>query len=64
MFVYINNTEEMRSLDWSHYKEFVSGPVSGVNVLTGENVTLQDGVQIEPRSALIVDMCETQILDN
>ena len=64
VFVYINNTEEMRSLDWSHYKEFVSGPVSGVNVLTGENVTLQDGVPIAPRSALIVDMCETQLLDN
>ena len=64
VFVYINNTEEMRSLDWSHYKEFVSGPVNGVNVLTGENVTLQNGVQIAPRSALIVDMCETQLLDN
>ena len=64
VFVYVNNTDGQRLLDWDHYKEFVSGPVNGVNVLTGESVTLQNGVQIAPRSALIVDMRETQLLDN
>lgn len=55
VFVYINNTFEERSLDWNHYREFVAGPVEGRNVLTGENITLQDGVTVAPKSALIVE---------
>ena len=55
VFVYINNTFETRALDWNHYREFVSGPVEGVNVLTGEIITLQDGVTVPAKSALIVE---------
>ena len=55
VFVYINNTAEERALDWNHYREFVSGPVQGRNVLTGEQTVLQDGVTVAPRSALIVE---------
>jgi len=55
VFVYINNTSEPRTLDWNHYREFVSGPVKGRDVLSGETVTLQDGVSILPKSALIVE---------
>ena len=55
MFVYINNTFEPRSLDWNHYREFVTGPVRGRNVLTGEDITLQDGVTVAPKSALVVE---------
>ena len=55
VFVYINNTLEPRRLDWSHYAEFVSGPVNGYEVISGENVTLQDGLEIAPRSAIIVE---------
>ena len=55
VFVYINNTFEERALDWNHYREFASGPVEGRNVLTGENLTLQDGVTVAPKSALIVE---------
>ena len=54
VFVYINNTSEDRALDWSHYNEFVSGPVDGTDVLTGEAVTLADGLIVAPKSALIV----------
>ena len=55
VFVYINNTFEPRALDWNHYREFVSGPVQGRNVLTGETVVLQDGVTVAPKSALVVE---------
>ena len=55
VFVYINNALEPRSLDWGHYSEFVQGPVTGRNVITGEEITLQDGVQIPEKSALIVE---------
>ena len=55
VFVYINNTDEDRALDWAHYDEFVAGPVTGRDVVSGEPVTLQDGLVVEPRSALIVE---------
>ena len=54
VFVYINNTEENRSLDWDHYAEFVQGPVQGKDVLSGADVTLQNGVVVSPKSALVV----------
>ena len=55
VFVYINNTDEDRPLDWAHYDEFVAGPVTGRDVVSGESVTLEDGLVVEPRSALIVE---------
>ncbi|MBQ6199404.1 MAG: glycoside hydrolase family 13 protein [Bacteroidales bacterium] len=55
VFVYVNNTFEDRTLDWNHYSEFVSGPVNGRNVLTGENIVLENGVKIGPKSALVVE---------
>ena len=55
VFVYINNTDEDRPLDWAHYDEFVAGPVTGRDVISGEPVTLEDGLVVEPRSALIVE---------
>ncbi len=55
VFVYINNTDEVRELDWSHYDEFVAGPVTGRDVISGEPVTLSDGLPVDPRTALIVE---------
>ena len=58
--MYINNTSEPRTLDWNHYREFVSGPVKGTDILTGEEMTLQDGVSVLPKSALIVEFSRNQ----
>ena len=55
VFVYVNNTEEPRVLDWNHYREFVQGPVTGTEVVSGEQVTLKDGLSVAPKSALIVE---------
>ncbi len=55
VFVYINNTDQVRELDWSHYDEFVVDPVTGRDVISGEPVTLADGLPVEPRTALIVE---------
>ena len=55
VFVYINNTDEVRTLDWAHYDELVPGPVTGRDVVSGESVTLSDGLPVDPRSALIVE---------
>ena len=55
VFVFINNALEERTLDWNHYREFVEGPVTGRNVITGEEITLQDGVVVPEKSSLIVE---------
>jgi glycosidase len=55
VFVYINNNREPRVLDWGHYREFVEGPVTGTDVVTGEKVVLKDGLSVAPKSALIVE---------
>ncbi len=55
VFVYINNNDEPRKLDWSRYAEFAPEPVNGHEVISGEDVTLQDGLEIAPRSAIIVE---------
>ena len=55
VFVYVNNNLEPRTLDWNHYREFVSGPVTGTDVVSGEKVTLRDGLSIGPKEALIVE---------
>ncbi|MBP5316613.1 MAG: cyclomaltodextrinase C-terminal domain-containing protein, partial [Bacteroidales bacterium] len=55
VFVYINNSFEPHALDWNHYREFVEGPVNGRDVLTGENITLRNGITIAPKSALVVE---------
>lgn len=55
VFVFINNNQEPRTLDWDHYREFVSGPVEGTDVLTGEKLLLQNGLSIPAKEALIVE---------
>ena len=55
VFVFINNTFEDHTLDWTHYSEFVTAPVKGTNVVTGEEIVLQNGVVIAPKSALVVE---------
>lgn len=55
VFVYVNNTDSDKSLDWNHYREFVSGPVEARDVLTGSAVMLQDGLSVPARSVLIAE---------
>ena len=65
VFVFINNAPEPRTLDWDHYAEFVSGPVTGTEVLSGETVTLRNGFSVAPKSALIVEFTPSaQRVDN
>ena len=55
VFVYVNNTDSLRTLDWNHYREFVSGSVEARSVLTGTPVVLEDGLSVEARSVLIAE---------
>jgi len=65
VFVFINNSLEPCTLDWDHYAEFVSGPVTGTDVLSGEEIVLRNGLSIGPKSALIVEFIPgAQRVDN
>jgi len=55
VYVFINNESAERNVPWSHYAEFVSGPVTGRDVVTGETITLSDEVKVAPKSALVVE---------
>ena len=55
VFVYLNNNSEPRTLDWDHYREFVEGPVTGTEILSGETVTLKNGFSVAPKSAIVVE---------
>lgn len=56
VFVFVNNSDEPRQIPWSNYSEFINGPAGGVNVITGEAVTLSDGYEVGPLQTLIVEL--------
>ena len=54
VFVYINNSNDIRNVPWSRYSEISSGLGEGRNVVTGEVVDMQN-MRVEPMSALVVE---------
>ena len=55
VFVFINNADEPRKLNWSRYKEINSGLREGRDVLSGKTCTLDDETEVPPSSALVVE---------
>ena len=55
VFVFINRTPETVKIPWSYYDEVNAGLDTGVDVITGETVTLDDNTEVAPMTALIVD---------
>ena len=55
VFVFVNNSEETVQVPWTRFREMSASLGSGVNVLTGERVTVSDGTEIAPMSTLVVD---------
>ncbi|MBQ8492674.1 MAG: glycoside hydrolase family 13 protein [Alistipes sp.] len=54
VFVYINNTEQERTVPWQRYAEITAGLTEGRDVVTGETVVM-DGKRVPPMSALVVE---------
>jgi hypothetical protein len=54
VFVYINNTDDVREVPWGRYAEIASELREGRDVMTGEVVTM-NGLRVEPMSALVVE---------
>jgi glycosidase len=55
VFVYVNNSPEEKTIPWSHYAEIASGLGEGVNVVTGEKVTITDSTVVPASTALVVE---------
>ena len=56
VFVFINpSPTEPATIPWSEYAEITEGLGTGKNVMTGETVTITDGTQVAPMTALVVE---------
>ena len=55
VFVYVNNSLEDKKIPWSHYAEIAPVPSSGLNVITGKAVEVNDSTVVPACSALVVD---------
>ena len=55
VFVFINNSDEEVTVPWTRFREISEGLGEGVNVLTGERLTVSDATRVAPKSALVVD---------
>jgi len=54
VFVYINNSASGKPVPWSHYAEIAPEQVKGVNVITGEEVNLAEGLVVPAGESIIV----------
>ena len=55
VFVFLNPSEETINVPWSTYSEITEGLSEGVNVLTGETVTISDDTQVGPMQTLLIE---------
>jgi len=56
VFVFVNNSDEPRNVQWSRYAEMTAGlPATGREVITGREISLSDATVIAPKSSIIVD---------
>ncbi len=55
VFVFINNSDKVKTVPWSDYRAIADGSVTGRNVITGSSVTLDDSTVVGPQQALIVE---------
>ena len=59
VFVFINNSEEEKTIPWSYYSEISEGLKEGIDVLTGTTVTIDDSTKVAPETALVVEFQPT-----
>ncbi len=55
VFVFVNNSDQTVNVPWTRFKEMSARLGEGVDVLTGKRVTVSDGTEVAPMSALVVD---------
>ena len=55
VFVYVNNSDDERSVPWSRYAEISNGLCQGVDVLSGQSVEMNDGYKVAPHTAIVIE---------
>ena len=55
VFVFINNSDTAKTVPWSYYSEISEGLHNGIDVLTGNPVTISDTTSVAPETALVVE---------
>lgn len=55
VFVFVNNSDSVKDIQWNHYLELVPERVEARDVLTGSSIVLQGGLAIPARSVLIAE---------
>ena len=55
VFVYVNNSDDERSVPWSRYAEISSELSWGVDVLSGQSVEMKDGYKVAPHTAIVIE---------
>jgi glycosidase len=54
VFVYINNSDQERTVPWNRYAEITEGLNLGRNVITGESVAMEN-LTVAPMTSLVVE---------
>jgi hypothetical protein len=50
----VNNSNEERTVPWTRYAEISEGLTKGRNVITGENVKM-DNLKVAPMTSIVVE---------
>ena len=54
VFVYVNNSDEARTVPWARYAELTEGLTEGRDVLTGKSVKM-DNLKVAPMTSIVVE---------
>jgi hypothetical protein len=54
VFVYVNNSNDTRTVPWARYAELTEGLTEGRDVLTGQSVKM-DNLKVAPMTSIVVE---------
>ena len=55
VMVYINNSNENKSIDWSKYTEMTKGLATGLDIISDKKVTVGEETIVPSRSAMVIE---------
>lgn len=55
VFVFINNSKDKKTIPWSNYAEITESLTDGVDVVTGNAITITDSTVVKAREAIVVE---------
>jgi hypothetical protein len=55
VFVYINNSDQTKTIPWSNYAEIAASLKNGRCVITGQDAVVDNTTKVAPHSVIIVE---------